>query len=188
MKSLLKLSLTTLLSLPLISHAALFNFSYEFQNGYGDNRGLEPTKITGSFNGNQDGLFVRNLSNISVNIQGRDFSQPLSIFLYDPTTANGGPFTSDEGLISFDAMLNNFMIADSDYLTNGSFTNYFIFINYQNSYLDRSALNDNGGQSYGFDQDSFSNNSWRLTQVPEPASWLLMAGGLALFACRRRAQ
>lgn len=191
MKSLLKLSLATLLSLPLISHAALFNFSYEFQAGYGDDRGIEPTLITGSFNGTQDGLFVKNISNIRANLQGREFAQPLIAIRYDPVI--GDPFTPEEGIFSFDVMLNNFMIIDDTYFTERYHTNEFSILNYQNmewgfSELSRVAINDNGGYSYGIDIDSSTNTSWRLTLVPEPAGWLLMASGLALLPRRRHAQ
>lgn len=142
---------------PLLAQATLFDFSYTFQSSYGDDRGIEATTVEGSFNGDADGLYVRNLSDITISIQGRDFSTPLTSILYSPTTGN--PWDKSlEGDVSFDAALNNFMFVDADYINSGSFTNYFYMIHF-GDFTQRQASNDNGGYSYGFDDDSLLNSS-----------------------------
>jgi hypothetical protein len=178
--------LLTILFAPLLAHATIFDFSYEFQSGYGDNRGLEQTSVNGSFTGQQDGIFVTHISNINVSIQGRDFSNNLTSILFSPAT--GAPWdTSQEGAVSFDVALNNFMFTDSDYVSNGTSTNYFYIFNYDN-FTQRQASNDNGGYSYGFDIDSATNDSWKLSarSVPEPSSLLLLIIGLGLIPLLRK--
>ena len=125
----LKCAILSLALIPLLAQATLFDFSYTFQSGYGDNRGVEPTLVQGSFIGEADGLYVKNLSDIKVTIQGRDFSNSLTSILYSPTSGNPWD-TSSEGQISFDVNLNNFMFVDSDYASSGSYTNYFYITNF----------------------------------------------------------
>lgn len=167
---------------PLLAQATLFDFSYTFQSGYGDDRGIEATTVQGSFNGDADGLFVKNLTDIKVNIQGRDFSSPISSIA---TTENPWD-TSIEGIVSFDINLNKFMFVDSDFLNTGSYTSYFYIRNISNT-TQRQASNDNGGYSYGFDDDSSLNSSWKLEvhEVPEPQLLLLLLGGIATISARR---
>lgn len=168
------------------SQAAIFDFSYLFQQGYGDNRGVEPTLVTGSFSGIQEGKFVKNISDIEVVIQGREFSDNLISILYSVETGNPWDF-NQEGKISFDVALNNFMIVDNIYSTEGTYTNYFYIINHPDGSTLRQALNDNNGYSYGFDSDSFLNNSWILTQreVPETSGLILLLSGGVIVAVRR---
>jgi hypothetical protein len=184
MNSTFNVLLFTLLFTPLTSLAAVFDFSYVFQSGYGDNRGIGPTSVTGSFNGEQEGLYVTHLSNINVQIEGRDFSQNLISVFYSPTT--GTPWDlSQEGTISFDLMLNNFQFVDAAYATSGTFTNYFYLVSDSN--IQRQAFNNNGGHSYGFDNSSLTNQSWKLTarEVPEPSTLFLLAFGLIPLVLKR---
>ncbi len=184
MKSVFTKILGVLLFVPAMSYAANFQFSYLFQSGYGDNRGIEPTKVTGTFVGVEDGLFVRNVSDIKINIQGREFSPNLVSALYAPVNGNPWDFTN-EGLVSFDAMKNNFVFVDADYAVNGTYTNYLLFTNDQNTTLLRQATNDNGGYSYGFDDDSWTNDSWKLVSVAEPGSLVLLMIGVLMIRLRR---
>lgn len=181
----LKSALLSLAFAPLLAHATAFDFSYVFQSGYGDDRGIEATTVQGSFNGDIDGLFVKNLSDITVNIQCRDFSNPLISILYSPTTGNPWD-TSTEGVVSFDATLNNFMFVDADYINTGSSTNYFSIIHF-GGLTQRQASNENNGYSYGFDDNSLLNSSWKLSvhEVPEPQIPLLLLGGLSIVGLRR---
>ena len=181
----LKCLVMSLLLTPLIAHATLFDFSYVFQAGYGDDRGISPTTITGSFNGEQKGNYVTNLSDIKVSIEGRDFSENLISVLYSPKT--GGPWDfSQEGQVSFDVMQNNFMFVNSEYANNGPFINYFYITS--DPATQRQASNDNGGYSYGFDDNSLSNQSWKLSarEVPEPSALLLLALGFIPVVLKRR--
>jgi len=185
MKYIKAILLSTLLY-PCISHAAIFDFSYLFQAGYGDNRGIEPTLVTGSFFGEQDGNFVKNITGIEVSIQGRKYSDNLISVLYSVETGSPWDF-NQEGAVSFDVTLNNFKFVDDSYATEGTYTNYFLIINYPDGNSLRQADNSNGGYSYGFDSNSLSNDSWSLIEreVPEPSILILLASGLAITAVRR---
>lgn len=183
MKSVLTKILALAFLIPALSYATTFQFSYLFQEGYGDNRGIEPTKLTGTFEGKVDGEYVRNIQDIKINMQGRDFSLNLISVLYAPGSGNPWDF-SREGAVSFDALKNNFIFVDADYALTGSYTNYFLFTNYQNTDLLRQASNDNGGYSYGFDADSWQNDSWKLTALPEPSSMGLMILGFLTLTLR----
>jgi len=178
MMSKLKILLLSLLATPLIAHATVFDFYYVFQSGYGDDRGIGPTTVTGSFNGEQEGLYVTGLSDIQVKIAGRDFSSNLISML--PGDA------SQQGNVSFDLALNNFYFVDAEYATTGTTTNYFLMLN--NGAVLRQASNDNGGYSYGFDDNSLSNQSWKLSarEVPEPSALFLLAFGLMAVVLKRR--
>src|SRR5690606_24867499 len=98
-------------------------FSYTF-NGTGQGN---PATITGSFDGVQDGLFVNDVSNFRANLDGREFSQPLIIERYSPETLDeiGNVWNPHiGGIFSFDVTLNNFSVANADYLE-GPLLNYF---------------------------------------------------------------
>lgn len=182
----LKLFTLTFLLYPCLSQAAVFDFSYLFQEGYGDNRGIEATLVTGSFSGDREGDFVKNISDIKVEIQGRGFSNNLISILYSVNTGNPWDFTQ-EGAISFDVTLNNFMIVDNTYATKGTYSNYFYIVNYPDGGSTRQASNDNGGVSYGFDNNPFLNNSWSLVerQAPEPSGLILLLSGLVFLTIYR---
>ncbi len=185
MKGVNAIILSTLL-FPAISQAAMFDFSYLFQEGYGDDRGIEPTLVKGYFSGERDGDYVKNISNIKVSIQGRPFSNNLISSLYAPDI--GSPWVFDkEGQVSFNASLNNFKFVDNTYATEGTYTNYFLFTNHiDTGTILRQASNDNGGYSYGFDSDSQINLSWSLVErVPEPSTWILIISGLIFAGIRR---
>lgn len=171
---------------PCISQAAIFDFSYLFQTGYGDDRGIEPTLVAGSFFGEQDGDLVKNISNIEVSIQGRKYSDNLISVLYSVDTGSPWDF-SQEGAVSFNVALNNFIFVDDTYATEGYYTNYFSIINYPDGNSLRQAENNNGGYSYGMDGDSLLNNSWSLIErtVPEPSSLVLLFSGLVTLFVRR---
>lgn len=182
----IKLLVLSILLYPCISQATVFDFSYLFQEGYGDNRGIEPTLVSGSFSGEQDGDFVRNITDIEVFIQGRKFSDNLISALFSEETGNPWDFNR-EGAVSFNVALNNFIFVDDSYATEGTITNYFYITNQSNGNSLRQALNDNGGYSYGFESNSLLNDSWSLIvrKVPEPTILLLLLTGLAIIAIRR---
>jgi hypothetical protein len=181
----LKVLIISLLFSPMLSYATVFDFSYVFQAGYGDDRGISPTTITGSFNGDQEGNYVTNLSDIKIAIQGREFLPNLVSVLYSPATGTPWDF-SQEGQVSFDVMQNNFMFVNAEYANGGSLTNYFYITS--DPAIMRQASNDNGGYSYGFDDNTLSNQSWKLSarEVPEPSGLLLLALGLIAVVLKRR--
>jgi len=185
MKYIKALFLSTLLY-PCISQAAIFDFSYLFQEGYGDDRGIEATLVTGSFSGEQDANFVKNITDIEVFIQGRKFSNNLISVLYSVETGNPWDF-NQEGAVSFDVTLNNFIFVDDTYATEGSYTNQFSITNPPSGNSLRQASNDNGGYSYGFDNNSLLNDSWSLVEreVSEPSLPMLLLSGLGIMAIRR---
>jgi hypothetical protein len=178
------------------ANAAQYNFSYTFASG-----GL----VSGSLTGTQNGLFVENVSNVSVAFNGNtfvgntDFYQPYSF------TA-GCCFVAGAAVISFDGNLNNFSFSDG--APNTPAVNYFNMngtdkdfwwtgdlsplrtasVWFGNSYVSDVTAN---SPSYPGANGGFDASRWSLTlasEVPEPETFALLLAGLGLLAgtTRRR--
>jgi hypothetical protein len=155
-----------------LTHAAPFNFSYNFDNG---------TAVAGSLDGTRSGDYVTDVSNVSLTINGNSVGA-VDVWGYD------GELTYD---VSFDPGLNYFWFAEAgawdvntQTQTGGIWGNYGFA-------LDALDSNDDWvvDLAHGIpDTWTTMNDSWSLNAVPDTGSTaaLLGAGVFALAAARRR--
>jgi PEP-CTERM motif len=167
-----KLALVAALGLVVTAaQAETFNYSYNLGNG---------SVVTGSFDGTASGNLVTNLSNISAAIDGVAFNNSGNLFGSSYNSSAGG-WVSGGAVASFSGLENNFLFINSDYPNNYNYSNYFYSITY---YSQAYAYNANSGQSGG---GSFNASQWALTSaVPEPETYAMMLGGLAMLAALAR--
>jgi hypothetical protein len=172
------------------ANAESFNFSYSFGNtGNGS-----PLTVTGSFTGNESGLFVNNIGNLHVFLNGTEFSGPLFTAAWNTTTHQWDNTAAP--VISFDSSKNNFIFADTNVPTDFNASNYFYMTNdasdpsgtpHEAFAINYNVSDANGNALSG--DDAPTNQSWRLTvaaAVPEPESYALLLAGLALVGMRLR--
>jgi hypothetical protein len=148
--------------------AALFNFSYSFDDG---------TVVTGSLSGNQNGQFIDNVAGVSFAINGVSFADPVFAFAYDSGTAGyvAGP------VVSFDLALNNFAFATSDLGAGDTSHNYLFAILAGTTGVDLAAAVDNTS-SVAVQESSDTPARWSLAAAPVPeAGSTLALAGLALL-------
>lgn len=151
------------------ARADTFNFSYVFGDGLA---------VTGSLNGTENGDFVENVTNVSVFFDGNALPGTVFTSRFDGASYLGGP------VVSFDALQNNFIFANSD-LANGDFgfDSIFYILNasvFSDTALAFSAL------GYASQDDPTVAASWTLSRaaVPDQGKTLaLFVGGLVLLAC-----
>ena len=99
----LTLLLTATLGLSVASaRADTFDFSYQFGDGL---------LVTGSLDGTTNGIFVENVSNVSVFFNGTALpGSSIVTGSYD-----GSSFVDGPAIVSFDALNNNFLFRSSDF-------------------------------------------------------------------------
>ena len=155
------------------AHATTFNFSYSFDPA-GTSTGGAVT-ITGSFEGTEIGDLISNITNASVFMNGTAYTGPL-------IASNGD--TTGTAVISTDLAKNDFSFYDA------GFNNAFAISGGQASAVNFALLDAGNNALSG--AESADAARWTLTAaaVPEPATYLLMVGGLAAigFVSRRRRQ
>lgn len=143
------------------AHGAAFNYSYVFNDGL---------TVSGSLEGTQNGLFVEDVSNVTLLFNG--VQAPGTIHL---ATFFDGSYVAG-AVVSFDALQNNFFLADTD-LANGDFgySSLFYILNGSVDFDSAFAL------SYSLDhfgsQDApVTSGNWSLTfaAVPDGGSSLAM--------------
>jgi hypothetical protein len=151
--SLLLLGVLAFAATAVRSHANPFNFTYTFDT---DN-----SVVTGSFDGTADGLFIDNVTNISLSFGGTAITGPiyLSAVESDGTSAPGG-------VVSFDVTQNNFAFATSDLASgDGSWDSIFGISN---------AI---PGEDYAFAQ-SYS-LGYGSQDLPPSSSWSVTPAAVA---------
>lgn len=169
---------SALLGLSITANAGLFEFSYLFQDG---------SSVTGSLTGDANGLYIENVDNVSVQFNGVELSTQLWDVAFVPsgTGVNGDWWDNRiDGIVSFDASLNNFLFINSDYPTDSNFSAYFYMIN-DNGYNNAVVYNTSNSASDG----PINSNAWSIAEVsvPEPGTLgLLGLGLLGVVASRRK--
>jgi hypothetical protein len=152
------LALALALGLSAVSACAdTFRFSYLFGDGL---------TVTGNFGGVANGNFVENVSGVSVYFNAT--AMPGSVFTaqFDGASYLSGP------VISFNALQNNFVFANSD-LTNGDFGFDSIFYMMNASvYSDTAVAFSTLG--YASQDDPTMRANWSLVQTPEQSSTLAL--------------
>lgn len=174
----IRFNLSLLLGALVISSSAFansFGFSYVFTSGL---------TVTGTLSGNINGTVIENVSNLTLSIDGS--AVPGALFLAKADDIGGWVTTP---VIAFDLLLNNFVVADSDW-ANGDFTSAYAFFVVQGT----AALGSYVSSPYLLDFDPASDPGlWTLKDlstatVPDPAATAgLLLGSLGvLFLLRRR--
>ena len=169
----------------------VFDFSYTFTDGQSLVGTLTGTEVAGS-----GGAFsVSNISNAAITFDGNAFSGTLSVGAYN-AAAPAAPwnFATNAAVVSSNAALNNFYIADSTDPAGNGVTNYFYFVNGTtpsgSGTSEVLAYNSNTGD-LDLDNPATGNWSLALAPVPLPAGLPLLGSALGVLglgaAVRRRA-
>jgi hypothetical protein len=179
MKTLFRAALAaTSLLLAVNAHATVFSFSYVF----GDS-----STMTGTLHGDAAGDYVNNISDVHVSFNGTAFTGVSFTGGYDPSTHQFGPAGS--AVLSTNAALNNFLMADADPNGAGMVNNYFYFINDPSFGQEVFAVNYNLATT-PVALDNPAAPTWSLVAepvaVPEPASIALTLGALGVMGAVRR--
>ena len=159
------------------AHATTFNFSYSFDPANTGNG--EAVTVTGSFDGVEVGDVISSITNASLAINGTAFGGPLTIGGFNSSTGE----ISSNAVISADLGKSNFIFTDST-----QNQNLFWVADSTAFAVKYDLLDANNNGTIGF--ESATNAHWTLTAaaVPEPATYLMLACGLAAvgFVARRR--
>ncbi len=163
----------------LAANATVFEYSYAINDGHG-----YTALISGGFTGNIDGNFVKDLSDVTVFINGHQIGGTIYTAGYDYSYGASFP-----AMVSFDVSQNNFLFINSNVQANDWDSTGFFSITAGDYF---------GNQAVAYLQTPFQNvyesplvqSHWKLTALSTPDSGptLLMFGaaltGLAWF--RRR--
>jgi hypothetical protein len=145
-----------------VARADTFNFAYVFGDGLA---------VTGSLDGTQNGLFVENVTNVSIAFDGTALAGPIFTAQYDGGSYLNGP------VVSFDALQNNFLFADTD-LVAGDFGYGSLFYLLNASVFADIAVADSPLFGLASMDDPTSARSWSLTRATVPDQGMT----IALFA------
>ena len=162
------------------AHATTFNFSYSFDPANTGNG--EAVTITGTFDGVAVGDLISSITNASLFVNGTAFSGPLTIGGFNSSTGE----VSSNAVISADLGKSNFIFTDSTSSPN----NLFWVADGSAFAVKYDLLDANNNGTIGFEDATSAHWTVTAAAVPEPATYLLMAGGLAAvgFVSRRRRQ
>jgi hypothetical protein len=143
-----------------------FDFSYVFGDGL---------SVTGSLDGTANGNFIENVTNVSVFFDGNALAGTIFASQFDGASYLDGP------IISFDALQNNFVFANSD-LVNGDFGFDSIFYMLNASVFSDTAVA-YSALGYASQDDPTVPANWSLSRavVPDRGTTLaLLALGLVM--------
>lgn len=167
-------AVAAILASGIASAASTFDFSYTF----GDS-----STVTGSLLGDLNGLFINNVSNVQVSLNGTAFSGPLYASAWN--TAIGNWDNTIAPVVSTNAALNNFIFADTNVPTDFGASNYLYFINDPTQGQQVFGDNLNTGD-IAFDGPASATWSIAAAPVPLPASLSMLISGLGLFGVMMR--
>jgi len=190
MKSIFRaLAVTASLFASFAAHAggvATFDFSYTFDTNQ---------VITGSFNGIQNGNLITDLSHISVSLDGTPFNGSGSLFAASYTAAGSDCptcWTSGGAVVSINGQQSNFLFVDSNFPSNGNYSNYFYVIPWPNGSQPNAtqAVTPSTGvvDYYNGNYNSANWSVHEVSPVPEPETLAMLAIGLAVvvFAAKKK--
>nr|WP_315212743.1 PEP-CTERM sorting domain-containing protein [uncultured Duganella sp.] len=148
---------------------------------------LDNTHVTGSFDGTANGNLVEGISKLAIAVNG--YAMPNSGNLY--AYAMDGGFVQGGARISFDGLATSLLAFDGP--VTGNWTSSFIIGAFNGGATDAINYNIAGLPFNGEGDGDYSAGRWSLTAVsavPEPASYVMLLGGLALIGAlaRRRAR
>jgi len=182
MKLLKTLALSTALALTSFAASAeTFNFSYTFNDA---------SVLTGSLTGVLNGLFIDNVADVQVSLNGNAFTgAPLYAAAWNAVSQSWD--NSIAPIISTNGALNNFIFADANVPTDFGVSNYFFFTNDSTNGARVFATNLNTTEA-ALDDSTTVNASWSIAAapVPEPETFAMLLAGLGIVGTviRRRRQ
>jgi len=160
------------------AQAATYQFSYHFLDG---------EVLNGAFDGNASGNLITDLSNISINVNGAAFGGGTHFYAFgiDAFQIIGA------GVASFDGKANQFLFVNADVMHGGTPTHSVVSGAFNGSETDTLAFYSaisGVGYGEGDGSDPYAAARWSVTAVPEPATYAMLLGGLALTGAiaRRR--
>lgn len=150
--------------------AATYSYSYRFDSG---------EKVSGRFDGDADGNIIRNLTNITINIDrpAGNFSgsPPLSSYL----ALGGGKWdVAQGGVASLDGRESAFVFVDPSNPDN------YMYLYSASRYYEANAIrlqHGAGGEDYFF-LDTYRILNWSISPVPEPSSIAMLLTGMLLIS------
>jgi len=176
MKNLLKAAALVAALSSCAANASTFDFSYVFGDGQ---------SLNGSLSGDLNGAFITNISDVQVSFNGASFSStPLFAAAWNTNTHAWD--NTIPAIVSTNALLNNFMFADTNVPTDFGTSAYFYFVNDPASPGDQVLANNLNTGDIAL--DDLPNGSWSITAapVPLPAALPLLLSGLGLFGALGR--